>query len=161
MPAPLPPPPLVIFDYSKFAAMYPELSGVGSQLAQEYFDLACTLCRNDWRNPAAPFGYLDKLLYMATAHVTWLYAPRGPDGQPAAAGAAASPLVGQVTSATEGSVSVQVAAAPMAGESAWWWNQTKYGAMFWAASTAFRRMQYFANPTMVAPAVYPYSPFYR
>lgn len=46
-------------------------------------------------------------------------------------------LVGRITAARMGSLSVQADAGPVAGSQAWW-LQTPYGAAFWAATTSLR-----------------------
>ncbi|MDN6041978.1 MAG: DUF4054 domain-containing protein [Acetobacter sp.] len=46
-------------------------------------------------------------------------------------------LVGRITTARMGSLSVQADAGPVAGSQAWW-LQTPYGAAFWAATTSLR-----------------------
>jgi hypothetical protein len=63
----------------------------------------------------------------------------GVNGQPP------SPLVGRISSASEGSVSVS---ADMAGASASaaWWNQTTYGATAWQATNKYRRATYVPGP---------------
>ncbi|MFT9046701.1 DUF4054 domain-containing protein [Acetobacter orientalis] len=46
-------------------------------------------------------------------------------------------LVGRITTARMGSLSVQADVGPVAGSQAWW-LQTPYGAAFWAATTSLR-----------------------
>ncbi|MFT8852533.1 DUF4054 domain-containing protein [Acetobacter orientalis] len=50
-------------------------------------------------------------------------------------------LVGRITTARMGSLSVQADAGPVAGSQAWW-LQTPYGAVFWAATTSLRTALY-------------------
>ena len=50
-------------------------------------------------------------------------------------------LVGRITTARMGSLSVQADAGPVAGSQAWW-LQTPYGAAFWAATTSLRTALY-------------------
>ena len=52
--------------------------------------------------------------------------------------------VGRVDTATEGSVSVGFAYELPAGSAmAAWFNQTKYGALYWMMTAQFRSMKYF------------------
>ncbi|MCP1217085.1 DUF4054 domain-containing protein [Acetobacter orientalis] len=50
-------------------------------------------------------------------------------------------LVGRITTARMGSLSVQADVGPVAGSQAWW-LQTPYGAAFWAATTSLRTALY-------------------
>ena len=127
----------VVFDYDAWAAMYPSLAASVSQpQAQGYFNQACLYCDNSFRSPISdpsPTGARAMILYMLTAHIAQLFASQG--GQPP------SPLVGRISNASEGSVSV---AADMAGApgSAAWFNQTPYGAAAWQAMAPYRTMRY-------------------
>ena len=56
-------------------------------------------------------------------------------------GEAASPLVGRINNATEGSVTVGTDMGQVPFTAAWF-LQTKYGAAFWQATAPFRTMQY-------------------
>jgi hypothetical protein len=97
------------------------------------------------------------LLNMLVAHLAQLNLPAGGgDGSAGGTNAAApSPLVGRITNATEGSVSVQTQMDLPLG-SAQWFNQTPYGAQFWAATAAYRTMRYVPIPPRDMD---PYSPW--
>lgn len=82
-------------------------------------------------------GMRTTLLNMITAHILALNF--GTNGQQA------SPLVGAIKSAREGSVSVNVNMLSKS-EAASWWNQTKYGAAFWRLSATYRMMRYISAP---------------
>lgn len=152
MPASNPP---VTFDSPTFLAEYPEFSGLTVPQQQRYFTMANFYCWNDTQNPAFCLGLLPDLLYMMTAHLAWLFAPKGPNGLPTQTGAP-SPLVGRISDATEGSVSVTVdmGEATAGSPSQPFYMQTEYGAAFWAATAQFRTMRYFANPTFVPTAYF-------
>jgi len=78
------------------------------------------------------------LLYLLTAHVTFLFTPSlANNNQPPG-------IVGRINAATEGSVSVS-AEFPSTPEAAWF-NQTKYGAQFWAMTAVIRTMHYIPAP---------------
>lgn len=148
--------PAVTFDYAAWVVRYPEFAAVSQPLAQAYFDEANLYCENTACNPANGAGILGTLLNMLTAHIAWLNAPRGPDGQPASTGQAAPAIVGRINSATEGSVSVQAAWTGSGSPSEDWYIQTKYGAAYWAATAQFRTARYLARPTIVGSPLYPY-----
>ena len=149
--------PPVVFDYGAWIARYPEFSGVSSDLAQAYFAEAGLYCANSITNPAFSLGILPTLLNMLTAHIAWLNAPRDANGNPASTGTPAAPTVGRISSATEGSVTVQIDNQYEPGTPQWF-QQTRYGAAYWAATAPFRTGRYVANPTVVGAPVYPYAP---
>lgn len=150
----------VAFNYDTWAARYPEFLGVSKALAQAYFDEANLYVANEAWNPAFAQGSLGALLNMATAHIAWLNAPRDAKGNPSSTGAAPPNIVGRITSANEGSVSVSAENNYPPG-SAQWWQQTRYGAAFWQASNPYRRFRYAANPTFVMPGIFPYRGMFR
>ena len=82
-------------------------------------------------------GQRSMLLGMVTAHIAALNSPL--NGQPS------STLVGRINNASEGSVSAQTENLYPPG-TVQWWQQTKYGAAFWAASQQYRTMRYVPGP---------------
>src|SRR5262245_25408184 len=91
------------FDYSKWLALFPEFTNVvSSGQAQQYFSIATTIHRNDGGGPVGDQALQLSLLNMVTAHIAKLFAPPAPGQQP-------NDLVGRINSASQGSVSVQVA----------------------------------------------------
>ena len=136
--------PPVTFDPTGFVALYPEFAALTPTQLTAYFSEACLYCSNDVCNPAWGAGVLPQLLNMLTAHVAWLRAPTS-GGLPAAQGAAPSSLVGRITSATEGTVSVGTTADYPPG-SAQWYTSTTYGAAYWAATAQFRTMRFVRAP---------------
>lgn len=134
---------IVQFDWNRFSAAYPEIAGIGESLATEYFGIATQIQRNDGGGPITDPVRQLSLLNMLVAHVAQLFAPRDANDNPAATGNPPPSVVGQVTSASEGSVSVGTQA--MKGyetAQAAWLAQTRYGAMYWAATASFRTMRY-------------------
>lgn len=147
----------VVFNYTAWVARYPEFSAVGQPLAQAYFDEATLYFANcGWTAslPQAP-----TLLNMLTAHLAWLYAPRDLNGNPSATGQAASPLVGRISTASEGSVSVSTELNASGSPSESFFTQTKYGFSFWQATAQFRTMRYSPRPTRVATGAFPGAPY--
>ena len=149
------PTPVVTFVPATFVARYPEFDALTNDMLQAYFDEAGLYCANASSNPAWCVGVLPQLLNLVTAHVAWLNAPRDANGNPAAVGAPASPIVGRINSASEGSVSVGAEFSSSGSPSEAWFLQTKYGAAFWQASAQFRTAQYSARPTVVAGGGFP------
>ena len=126
---------VVVFSYSGWSLRYPELAAVTPlPLAQAYFTEACLYCDNSDASPISDPATRALLLNMATAHIAQLNR-RNPDGS------LASPLVGRISSATEGSVTVQ-ATMDFPPGSAQWWQQTPYGAAWWAATSQYRKSMY-------------------
>jgi len=126
---------VVVFDYEKWITRYPEFS-VSVPDAQPFFDEAQLYCNNTAESPVAQIETRAVLLNMLTAHIAALSA--GVNGEPA------SPLVGRINSASEGSVSVQTQSDYPPG-TVHWYQQTKYGAAFWAATNKYRTMRYVAG----------------
>lgn len=151
--APVPP---VTFDPTAFVARYPEFAPLTMDQLQAYFNEACLYCANNTCNPAFADGTLATLLNMLTAHVAWLNAPRDGNGNPAATGQPAAPIVGRISSANQGSVSVQadMGDTNAGSPSQAWYMQTKYGAAYWAATAQYRTARYSARPTFVPSGIY-------
>jgi hypothetical protein len=125
----------VTFDLVAFRARYPEFATLTNEQLQGCFDDA-TL----YLNPTDTSVVVDqmtrsRLLNMLTAHIAALnYGTNGvaPNG-----------LVGRVTGASEGSVSVSVDAAGFGAGSAWY-SLTSYGLNYWQAILPYRQGRYIA-----------------
>lgn len=152
---------VVVFNYADFVAQYPAFVGVSSQQAQGFFNRACLYFENETTNPAFTSGNMATLLYLLTAHVAQLSSPRDANGNPVTGGQPAPGLVGRISSANQGSVSVSAEWKGSGTPSEEWYIQTPYGAEFWQATAQYRTWRYGANPTMVAGPLYPYAPRYR
>lgn len=138
---------IVTFDYAQWIAIYPEFTAaVSAPQAQEYFNLATSIHRNDGGGPVTAPAQQLSLLNMVTAHIASMFAPP-------AAGQPSSGIVGRINSATQGSVSVQAAYSNSVSEQMAWFVQTRYGAMYWTASAPFRTARYVPNknPGVVGP----------
>jgi hypothetical protein len=143
----------VVFDYAYFQAQYPAIAEWCSPgEAQGYFDFATMFCDNSgigmsqvidqWGNilpcraigsPVTDVPTRQRLLGLLTAHIATLIAPL--NGEPS------SSLVGRISSASEGSVSVSVDLPMVAGEA--FYAQTKFGFMFWTLTARYRLARYF------------------
>lgn len=148
----------VEWDYTWFQSKYPDLARwVSPEMGQVYFGLATLYLDNtDGGTPGYVSGYgpvgcraignqvsdiptRQMLLGLLTAHIATLQAPLN--------GQASSTLVGRISGATEGSVSVSID-LPETGNSAIgaWLGMTKYGQMLWAATAAYRTARYIPGP---------------
>lgn len=128
---------VVTWDFSWFSARYPDLAAAaGPANAQFYFDAAQMFLDNTPMSVVKDVATRQRLLGLLTAHVAALFSPV--DGQPSGS------LVGRITNASEGSVSV--AADLPSNPNSGWYEQTKYGALYWAATALYRRMRYYPGP---------------
>lgn len=120
---------IVQFDYIVWSMRYSELSGsVPQPLAQAYFDEATLFLNNTPRSPVRDMVARAVILGMLTAHIAQLNAPLN--------GQASSSLVGRISNASEGSVSVATDMGTQPARAAWL-NQTKYGAAAYQAMTPY------------------------
>lgn len=135
---------VAVFSYPDWTAMFPEMANVPEPAAAGFFAIAGLLLDNTDCSPVQDVTLRTSLLYYATAHVASLA------GHPVAAGGSAAPsgVVGRVSSATEGTVSVSTDYGAVSGQAAWW-LQSAYGATFWQLAAAFRTMRYVAPPPRV------------
>lgn len=134
---------VVSFDYSAWVLTFPEFAGVSEPRATMFFAEATLYLNNTAGSRVTDLGQRALLLNLITAHLAWLNR-LGPDGQPL------NPLVGRISDATEGSVSVRAELAEL-GQSAAFWSQSQYGLRFWQATARFRTAIY--RP--VAPYCFP------
>lgn len=131
-------PGVVTFDSGEFLAAYPEFTGVGTGLLQANFNLSTINIANCCGSPVVDPVVRQALLYLLTAHITFLFTPCLANNQQPPG------IVGRISSATQGSVSL-AADFPQTPESAWF-NQTKYGAQFWAMTAVVRTMHHIPAP---------------
>lgn len=131
---------VVVFDPAAFKAAYPAFVSVPDAQLQNYFDLATLYLSNTDCSIVQDVNKRQTLLWLLTAHIAFLSGALNPvPGTPG--------LVGRVSSATEGSVSVSTE-YPMNPNSAWF-LQTQWGAAFWQATLSLRSFRYRARPTVV------------
>lgn len=153
--------PSVTFNYANWVATFPAMTAVPQAQAQAYFDLA-TLYFNNEGWPAS-LKQAPTLLNLLTAHIAQLLSPKDPvTGNPSASGIPASPLVGRIDQANEGSVSVHadMGDATAGSPSQPWYMQTQYGAMYWAATAPFRTGRYVPGPpSRPVQGVFPSGPW--
>ena len=134
------------FDFGVFSARYPELVPVGSTLAQEYWNEAALFLANDGTGPVSSPAVQQQLLNMVTAHLAFLFAPRDASGNPAATGAGPPKLVGRISSATQGSVTVAADYADSTTAQEAFFQQSRYGVEFWTLTAVYRMAFYRPSP---------------
>lgn len=125
----------VTFDYDDWISRFPELSSVSETLAGEYFDEAGLFLRNDGGGVIQTTSIQRRLLYLLTAHLAYLYSISDTSN---------GGLVGRISSASEGSVSVSTEMPTTASNA--WYLQSKYGAEYWYAVKAFRLGPIYRRP---------------
>ncbi|WP_338561883.1 DUF4054 domain-containing protein [Erwinia sp. E_sp_B04_7] len=135
---------IVTFDIAAFRERYPEFNTVSDSLLNAYFVEATVYLNNTDTSPVSDVAVRAVYLNMLVAHLAAMNSGVG--------GQAASGLVGRVTSASEGSVSVSVDAGPSSASS-WWYMQTPYGAAYWQATLPYRSARYLPGGS---PSMYPY-----
>lgn len=124
---------VAVFDYAVWAARYPELAAsVDATLAGSYFIEAGLYLDNTDASPVVDVPQRLLLLNMLVAHIAIL------------SSAARGGLVGRLSTATEGSVTIN-AEMETPGTAAWF-AQTQPGAAFWQATTVYRTMRYLPGP---------------
>ncbi len=143
-------------DYATWLVRYPQFASGGAQpvsqpLYSQYFADAQMYQANNGAGPIADTTTATRLMMMMIAHIATMEAPL-------ASGASPSPLVGRISSASEGSVSVGVENQYPAGTPQWF-QQTKPGSDWWAATAQFRTMRYRPGPVMGVPANQGYGAF--
>lgn len=121
---------VVEFDVAQFRESYPNLASTDAQL-EDYFAIAETFLLNTECSVVKDLSTRRRMLYLLTAHIATLNS-NAENGQP---------IVGRVSSATEGSVSVSIDYGTM-GNNERWYLQTPYGAMYWQMTKRFRSALY-------------------
>ncbi|CUI41155.1 DUF4054 domain-containing protein [Achromobacter xylosoxidans] len=141
---------VVVFDPAEFRQIYPSFSTLTDQQLNHAFSMATLYLSNKDSSAVCDVDERKVLLYLLTAHIAAL--TYGENGQ------GPRPLVGRISSATEGSVSVS-AEYNVAPGSAQWYAQTGYGAQYWEATAKYRVGRYRPAPTGYAvPVVIPWRP---
>lgn len=128
---------VVVFDAANFKIRYPEFSEVADLVLSARFDEATLYLSNTDVSPVQDITRRTVLLYLLTAHIATISGVLNADGKPGP--------VGRVSSATEGSVSIDLEFN--APGTAAWFMQTQYGASFWQATSSLRGFRYISQPT--------------
>lgn len=114
---------VVIFDADEFLSLYPQFQNVFThEQLGIFFNAACLLLDNTENSKVTDLTERKTLLYMLVCHIATLQ-QRG------------TGMVGLLTSATEGKVSVNLQAYTSNPN---WYSQTQCGSMFWLATAKYR-----------------------
>lgn len=126
---------VVVFDYTAWLAQYPIFAAVTQPVAQGYFDLI-TLGGMVDNSPCSIISDLPQrtqLLYLAVCHFAAINGAINPSQ---------AQVVGRVNSASQGSVSASFDYNNQGGQNAAFWNQTTWGAQYYAMTLRFRTSFY-------------------
>lgn len=118
---------IVTFDYVEFIAAYPEFESMTEAQLQNYFELATGILSNRIGVVVCDKEKLKRMLYLLTAHSAFLF-NRG------------AGLMGAMSSATEGSVSVGFSMPQNLNNA--WFNQSQYGQQFWQLAKPYMMGRY-------------------
>lgn len=121
---------VVVFDPVEFRALYPTIQANDEQL-EMYFEMAETFLDNTKCSVVKDLGARKRLLYLLVAHIATLtgQAEKGNN------------VVGRISSATEGTVSIGLDYGTM-GNNERWYLQTPWGAMYWQMTKKYRSAVY-------------------
>jgi len=146
----------VNFDQTLFLTRYPEFADVNPTLLGMYFAEAGLFLDNSGAGVIQDPNQQLILMNMLTAHIAELNRlTTGPDGT----AHAVNQLVGRVSSATQGTVTLQADYSSPEGIQQWL-DQTKYGAAYNAATAGYRLFRYRAGPRRVFDPIYGGRPWY-
>lgn len=124
------------FNYEIWQAQFRKFTTVSQVQAQGYWNEACLLHNNTGNGPVNDPVMQQTLLNLIVAHIAFLDV--GHDGNPSAA---SQGLVGRVSSASQGSVSLSTD-MPGIGENEAFWAQSEYGIRYHRAMLPFRTFRY-------------------
>ena len=125
--------PAVVFETGRFLTRFPEFDNVADEQLQALFNEATLYLDNTDASLVTNVAAREALFMLLVAHLAQLNF--GSKTSPA------TPLVGRVTSVSEGSVSISGDAPALPG-TATWYGLTKYGISYWQATAPWRTMHY-------------------
>ena len=131
---------VVTFDPTAFRTAYPEFTGVSDARATDMFTIASfSILDNTDGSPVMDANYRTQLFFMLVAHMLLIL---GTSDTPTLNNAPP----GRISSATQGTVTSQFEyILPPGSSMSAWFNQTKYGALYWMATAQFRSARIYAN----------------
>jgi hypothetical protein len=127
------------WDFVEFTTFFPEFNNIDPDTACSWWNVATGLHRNDGSGPVQDVTTQGYLLYLLTAHIG-ARSPGGPGG--AAGGGIPSFIVGSITSASQGPISVGSTPLQGGGAMGQWYNTTPFGAQYWALTQSYRLFRY-------------------
>jgi len=125
--------PAVTFSPAAFKAAYPSFSTLNDTQLNQAFALATLYLSNRENSPVIDTDKRAILLNLLTAHIAAINYGENGEGS--------RQIVGRITSATQGSVSVSVSDSARVGSQSWY-EQTNYGAQYWQATAPYRMARY-------------------
>lgn len=126
-------PGIVVFDPAAFIAQFSAFSTVPTAALQNNFSLATLQLNNSYGSIVQDAPTRAQLLNLLTAHLTALL--NGVGSNPP------SDIVGRISGASQGSVSVQTEFRTDS-EAAAFYTQTKWGAIYWQSTAIYRTAHY-------------------
>lgn len=143
---------IVTFVPTDFVAAYPEFAGFSSggapgvaPLLAQAFALACVILNNTCCSRVRDANTRDTLLQMLTAHITFLLYGTN-DGAVPPNITPPPGIIGHIDTAAEGSVSVAASFGGDGGPTQDWYTSSKYGALYWLMTAAYRTALYIPAP---------------
>jgi Protein of unknown function (DUF4054) len=143
----------VSFDFPSWQAQYAEFNALSEAQATNCFNLATAIHDNSGvGGPVSSIPLQTTYLNLLTCHFAQLLIQAQGSPSPGSAQDPNSP-VGRISDAAEGSVSVHLD-MPNQPQSAAFFQQTKYGTMYYAMTAVYRTMRYRVGPRRIFN--YPY-----
>ena len=130
---------VVTFDYdvwTRWSAAYPEFSNIDQWQATGFWTLAGLYHNNTGSGLVKDVGQQEAIMGLLTAHIAFLRVGTVDNPSPASQG-----LVGRVSSASMGGISISTDLQGMPGTAAFF-STSPYGLQYWQATSAFRCMHY-------------------
>jgi hypothetical protein len=124
---------IVTFDATAFKTAFPAFASVPDAILAANFQFATLMLQNSCCSVVEDAPTRAVLYQLAVCHITALL--NGVNGEPP------SGVVGRISNATEGSVSATTEMMTQS-ESAAYWNQTQWGAMYWRMTAQYRTARY-------------------
>lgn len=129
---------VVVFDAVEFQTQFPSFATLSPSLLQIAFDLATLLLNNSCASVVADAVKRQSLLYLLTAHIASVQF--GENGKPPTG------VVGRISDAQQGSITVRSQWATDVSDAAAYYLQSSWGALYWRATAVYRTGRYFAPP---------------
>lgn len=126
---------IVVLVIPTFRAMFPEFSNVADTVLPFLFNQATDYLNNSEYSLVDDVIKRERLLYLLMAHLAYVrYGDSNGNG--------GSGMVGRISSASEGSVSVSSDAGQVEFRYMWY-TQSEYGMEFWQATKVYRMANYY------------------
>lgn len=127
----------VVLSVDGFRKRYPEFDNVTDTALSNLFDMAELYISNDYGSVVTNLNKRETLMYLIVAHLCYI---RYGDNK----GNGGSGMVGRISSASEGSVSVSADVGAVEFRNAWY-TQSPYGMDFWQATKVYRMGVWFSG----------------